>query len=427
MAFLRRLFRRKKKKNTTKNNNKDNSSNPFDPSTSSFDANRHAIAVATATAAEAALAAAHAASEVVRLTNGSGPRTSRRQTSAAHVQRRLVEETAAVKIQSAFRGYLARRALRALKALVKLQALVRGHIIRKQTSDMLRRMQTLVRLQTRARASRVHLSNNIPSYKSSHSHYPVHEENYEHSLRAYSMKLDGSILKRCSSNANFRDTDLERARFGSNWLDSWMEESEWNQSRDPPLKNMHQDDEKSDKILEVDTWKPHMNSDHGSSSSFQLAHHYIASDYNNENIMAYDSPSKRSSEALNPSLSSIKEVPSRISENSPQSFSASSRLGSGARRGPFTPTKSEFSWGFLSGYSSHPNYMANTESSRAKVRSQSAPRQRLELERYGSSTSCFVQGHWDHAEPNSDRDSDFRSKANSTSSHLNRVGSTNLR
>ncbi|CAL0303408.1 unnamed protein product [Lupinus luteus] len=440
MGFLRRLFSRKKhppgadsdlsrhkpnkdnkKKNTTKD--KDNYNNPFEPSSSSFDANRHAIAVAAATAAaaEAALAAAHAASEVVRLTNRSGAGASSREISAAHVQRRLVEETAAVRIQSAFRGYLARRALRALKALVKLQALVRGHIIRKQTSDMLRRMQTLVRLQTRARASRVHLSNNI------HSHYPVHEEDYEHSLRAYSMKFDGSILKRCSSNANFRDTDLERTRFGSNWLDSWTEESEWDQTRDPPLKNMHQDDEKSDKILEVDTWKPHLNTHHGSCSSFQIPHPYIASDYNNENIMAYDSPSKRSSEALNPSLSSIKEVASRISENSPQSFSVSSRLGSGARRGPFTPTKSEFSWGFLSGYSSHPNYMANTESSRAKVRSQSAPRQRLELERYGSSTSCLVQGHWDHAGPNSDRDSDLRSKAYSTSSHLKRVGSTNLR
>lgn len=57
---------------------------------------------------------------------------------------------------------------------MKLQALVRGHMVRKQTANMLRRMQTLVRLQARARANRAQLSESFhSSSKSSLSRHPV--------------------------------------------------------------------------------------------------------------------------------------------------------------------------------------------------------------------------------------------------------------
>ncbi|CAL4974121.1 unnamed protein product [Urochloa decumbens] len=56
-------------------------------------------------------------------------------------------EKAAVLIQKTFRGYLARRALRALRSLVKIQALVRGYLVRKQAAMTLHRLQTLIRLQ----------------------------------------------------------------------------------------------------------------------------------------------------------------------------------------------------------------------------------------------------------------------------------------
>ncbi|KAJ8479634.1 hypothetical protein OPV22_023361 [Ensete ventricosum] len=102
---------------------------------------KHAIAVAAATAAaaDAAVAAAQAAVAAVRLTG-------QRRNSCAQ------EWLAAVRIQAAYRGHLARKALRALRALVKAQALVKGFLVRKRAAATLHSMQSLVRAQATVRA-----------------------------------------------------------------------------------------------------------------------------------------------------------------------------------------------------------------------------------------------------------------------------------
>ncbi|CAH8312551.1 unnamed protein product [Eruca vesicaria subsp. sativa] len=353
MGFFGRLFGSKKKqekKSEPTNNNRrrwsfTTSSNPATAlSTSSshpskrryseeiLDVDKHAIAVAAATAAvaEAALAAAHAAAEVVRLTGRGSGRTSNQNN-----RRWTLEYIAAIKIQSSFRGYLAKRALRALKALVKLQALVKGHIVRKQTADMLRRMQTLVRLQARARASR-----------SSH----VSESEY---IKLIAMD--------------------HRSQMGS---------SRWN----APLYN-----EDNDKILEVDTWKPHFSSYHK------------------------ESPRKRGSH----------NVPTSV-ENSPQVRSrpgSSSGGGCSRRRTPFTPTRSEYE--YYSGY--YPNYMANTESYRAKVRSQSVPRQRIQEFSSESGYKSSAQGQYYYYTAAAERSFDHRNQSEKSKMYSSYLSSDPIR
>ncbi|CAO2196602.1 unnamed protein product [Urochloa humidicola] len=62
---------------------------------------------------------------------------------------------AAVAIQAAFRGYMARRNYRSLRGLIRLQGVMRGASVRRQTAQAMRCMQTLVRVQAQVRASRV--------------------------------------------------------------------------------------------------------------------------------------------------------------------------------------------------------------------------------------------------------------------------------
>ncbi|KAK6942846.1 IQ motif, EF-hand binding site, partial [Dillenia turbinata] len=106
----------------------------------------YSVAIATAVAAEAAVAAAEAAVEVVRLTT------------TPQSAGKMKEEAAAVKIQTAFRGYLARRALRALRGLVRLKSLSQGDATKCQSSRALRSMQAFSNVQSQIRLRRIRMS-----------------------------------------------------------------------------------------------------------------------------------------------------------------------------------------------------------------------------------------------------------------------------
>ncbi|KAL6545991.1 hypothetical protein OROGR_009865 [Orobanche gracilis] len=99
----------------------------------------HEVAVAT-------VAAAQASEEVaVRLTT------------VSQFSGKSTEEIAVIKIQTVFRGYLARRALRALRGLVRLKSLVDGPTVQHQTSNTLKCMQTLSRVQSQIQSRRLRM------------------------------------------------------------------------------------------------------------------------------------------------------------------------------------------------------------------------------------------------------------------------------
>ncbi|KAH7512941.1 hypothetical protein FEM48_Zijuj12G0143700 [Ziziphus jujuba var. spinosa] len=294
--------------------------------------NKHAIAVAAATAAaaDAAVAAAQAAVAVVRLTShGRGTMFG-----GSH------ERWAAVKIQTVFRGYLARKALRALKGLVKLQALVRGYLVRKQATATLHSMQALIRAQAtvRSQKNRAIYNNEANRFetRARKSMERFDDARSEFTAPTHSRRLSASLESTVTANID-----------------------------------------ESPKIVEVDTGRPKSRSRRTNTSM---------SDFGDDpNYQGLSSPLPC-------------RIPSRISVPDCRNFQDSDwgltgeecrfstaqstprfmNSCSGGSNAPLTPAKSVCADNFFRSYGNFPNYMANTKSFKAKLRSHSAPKQRPE-------------------------------------------------
>ncbi|KAM3328600.1 hypothetical protein ACQJBY_026002 [Aegilops geniculata] len=304
---------------------------------------KHAIAVAAATAAaaDAAVAAAQAAVEVVRLTS-KGPTSSVLAGAVAEPRGRA---SAAVKIQTAFRGFLAKKALRALKGLVKLQALVRGYLVRKQAAATLQSMQALVRAQACIRAARSRAAA-LPT-----------------NLRVHPTPVRPrySLQERYSTTEDSR-SDHGVAPYYSRRLSASVESSScYGYDRSP-------------KIVEMDTGRPKSRS-----SSLRTTSPGASEECYAHSVSSPLMPCRAPPRIAAPTARHFPEY-EWCEKARPATAQSTPRYASYA---PVTPTKSACG-GHGYAYSNSPSalncpsYMSGTQSSVAKVRSQSAPKQRPE-------------------------------------------------
>ncbi|GMJ14497.1 IQ-domain 11 [Hibiscus trionum] len=112
----------------------------------------HTVAIAAASVAEEAVSAATLRSEHIC------------DEQTENEQKRNVQDVAATRIQAAFRGCLARKALRALKGIVKLQAIIRGTAVRRQAMTTLKCLESIVNIQSRVCAKRFRMAEGTWEY-----------------------------------------------------------------------------------------------------------------------------------------------------------------------------------------------------------------------------------------------------------------------
>ncbi|XAR54418.1 hypothetical protein NMG60_11029534 [Bertholletia excelsa] len=181
---------------------------------------KNAVIGALATAA----AAVQVAAEVARIAETPQPETKSEENqeflagdihgtappSTPHSNEKKIQVLAAIRIQTAFRGYLARKALRALRGLVKLQAIIRGHSVRRQAVTTLKCLQSVVNIQSQVCARRIQMAEATPDLD-----FLQNKDKIIKIDSSSERRWDDSLLLKEEANALFlskRDAVIKRER-----------------------------------------------------------------------------------------------------------------------------------------------------------------------------------------------------------------------
>ncbi|KAM6595127.1 hypothetical protein CsatA_002830 [Cannabis sativa] len=149
-------------------------------------------------------------------------------TEIVEIESREIQEFAATKIQTAFRGYLAKKALRALKGIVTLQAIIRGRAVRRQAVTTLKRLQSIINIQSQVCANRFQTTEATATYDYDDDDDVEDGDDQLQNLRNKILRMDcynqrrwdDSLLSKENADALFmskREAMLKRERIKEYW------------------------------------------------------------------------------------------------------------------------------------------------------------------------------------------------------------------
>ncbi|OVA12617.1 IQ motif [Macleaya cordata] len=174
-----------------------------------------------------------------------------------------LEESSAIVIQTAVRGYLAQRTLLKLKNVIKLQAAVRGHLVRSQAVGTLRCVQAITKMQALVRARRARLSlqglaieEKLDGHERHSSVKPLGEENsrtkanrnYSSTEKLLSNAFARQLMQSTPKKKQIHiKCDPSRPDSAWKWLDRWMSvsSSDLVESNQPQFTPEHKEQEEA--------------------------------------------------------------------------------------------------------------------------------------------------------------------------------------